>query len=550
MKDMSTILNKKLSTKQFYISELVVIVSLAVIPLFVDLPYRINIFLAWEGAYRLYLGQIPYKDFGLPLGFGFWIIPAVFFKIFGPYLITLVKAQVLVNILAGITFSNILKSLKVIPAHKFVAVTVFAISYSFVNFWPWYNHMVFFYQLLSINFLLIVLVNKPQKALYFIYIFLSTLFLFLSVFTKQDGGALAFAINSFLILYYAAVNKTIRFPLIYGGSLLFIALLFVVPLSFYEFDYWYNHGQPPHSSRIYLMDFLQDIFGHSSWIKFYLLLIVLLVISQIKYLKDFIYNQQKVLFFLLSLGILVQAILVQVTSYIPHNVNIYFHSFAIAFILANVDIRGRLNYPHFIVPVFFLILFWWSSDYWVYGQRIITRVAPELLQKNTENVISKNTWMISQDTAKISRDDWTTIDLPSFNRILMPQSTVEGIGRLKELAIWKNNPKVLNMTELTPLAYEFGFEPEKGSNIPLWYHKGVSLFNREVEMYCDKISTNYYDIILFETIPYLNNFYPEEVRQCIKAHYKQIDIFLAPRHIQNSYIEVYIRKETKAKTER
>src|SRR5690606_24833029 len=178
------------------------------------------------------------------------------------------------------------------------------ISFSFVNFWPWYNHMVFFYQLLSVNFLLIVLLKNPKKALYFFYIFLSCLFLFLSIFTKQDGGALALAINFFLILYFGVVNKSFRFPLIYAGIFLLISLFLIIPLSFYEFNYWFNHGQAPHSSRIYLMDFLQDIFGHSSWIKFYLLIIILLVVSQVNRFKDFFKDQHKMLFFLLSIGIL------------------------------------------------------------------------------------------------------------------------------------------------------------------------------------------------------------------------------------------------------
>ena len=70
-----------LSTKKNFIGwlELAIILLCASIPLFFKLYYRINIFLSWEGAYRLYLGQIPYRDFGIPMGFGYWIIPAVFF---------------------------------------------------------------------------------------------------------------------------------------------------------------------------------------------------------------------------------------------------------------------------------------------------------------------------------------------------------------------------------------------------------------------------------------------------------------------------------------
>src|SRR5690348_5939969 len=86
-----------------------IITILACTPLFVSFPYRVNIFLSWEGAYRMSEGQIPFKDFGLPMGYMYRVIPSLFFKIFGPQLITLVKAQVFINILSGFAFHSILK---------------------------------------------------------------------------------------------------------------------------------------------------------------------------------------------------------------------------------------------------------------------------------------------------------------------------------------------------------------------------------------------------------------------------------------------------------
>src|SRR5438045_2470468 len=84
-----------------------------IVPLLLHLPYRVNIFLSWEGAYRLYLGQVPYKDFGLPLGFGYWIIPTLFFKMFGPTFLSLVKAQVFINLLSLLCLRGILYNFKV-----------------------------------------------------------------------------------------------------------------------------------------------------------------------------------------------------------------------------------------------------------------------------------------------------------------------------------------------------------------------------------------------------------------------------------------------------
>ena len=117
----------------YSVLEVLIIVSLAMVPLFISLPYRVNIFLSWEGAYRLSQGQIPFKDFGMPLGYMYWVIPAFFFKVFGPQMITLVKAQVLINILSGFAFRSILKSLFVQPGVRLLSVLLYCISFSFFN---------------------------------------------------------------------------------------------------------------------------------------------------------------------------------------------------------------------------------------------------------------------------------------------------------------------------------------------------------------------------------------------------------------------------------
>ncbi|MBS1737526.1 MAG: hypothetical protein JSS98_13105, partial [Bacteroidetes bacterium] len=80
------------------ILEIIVILAFAIVPLLFTMPYRVNIFLSWEGAYRMSNGQIPFRDFGIPLGGMYWTIPAIFFKIFGSQMITLIKAQVFINI--------------------------------------------------------------------------------------------------------------------------------------------------------------------------------------------------------------------------------------------------------------------------------------------------------------------------------------------------------------------------------------------------------------------------------------------------------------------
>jgi hypothetical protein len=147
-------LKNRKKEKLFSVLEIFIIVLLACIPLFMTFPYRVNIFLSWEGAYRLSQGQIPFRDFGLPMGYMYWVIPAIFFKLFGAQMITLVKAQVLINIVSGLAFRSMLKSMSVQSGGRLLCILLYCISFSFFNFWPWYNHTVIVYEMIGLAFLM------------------------------------------------------------------------------------------------------------------------------------------------------------------------------------------------------------------------------------------------------------------------------------------------------------------------------------------------------------------------------------------------------------
>jgi hypothetical protein len=151
--------------------------------------------------------------------------------------------------------------------------------------------------------------------------------------------------------------------------------------------------------------------------------------------------------------------------------------------------------------------------------------------------------MISTAAPEVTDADWTFSGLPSFDRIYMPKSTVEGIHRLMANPIIKKDSlRLLNMSELTPLAAEIPFKLETGQDVPLWYHLGVAMFNRQAEKYEARIAAKYYDVVLFEHIPTLNNFYPFRVRDSLMVHYQKIDSFMAPRRGDTQgLIEVYSR---------
>jgi hypothetical protein len=546
-----TLKKRNMSRRLLSTLEILFIVCLACVPLFATFPYRVNIFLSWEGAYRISEGHLPFRDFGTPLGGMFWVIPGIFFKIFGPQMISLIKAQVFINIIAGLSFRSILKSLNTQEGIRFISIVLFCLSYSFMNFWPWYNHTVIVYELIALALLIRYIALNTKTKYSFLLLVAAAVFTLFSFFTKQDGGGMAFAICIALLTYYAIIEKDWKSLILYIGSFTVLIIIVVLWLSSYQFGYWFNHGQAPHSARISIREIANDFFSASQWIKFYLLLIGLLILSSFSNRKQFFTDKLEGIFLLLTLCMLGEAAVFQVTSYTPPDNNIFFHSFAFVYIITLLSKSTSLDFSNrkIIVICFAGMLLWWSGTYWKYIQRVVDRAMPAgetaTLSPTGENVVNRTTYMINKDDSlDIPMNQWVYTSLKSFEKIYMPKPTADGIHRLLNMELVKSSRslKVLNMTELTPLAAEIPYELEKNENYPLWFHLGVGMFNREAEMFEKRIAEKYYDLVLFENIETLNNFYPFRTRSKLKENYRLVDSFNAPRRGNTQgLIEVYVR---------
>jgi hypothetical protein len=531
------------------IAEVGIIVILASVPLFVTFPYRVNIFLSWEGAYRISEGQLPFRDFGTPLGGMYWVIPGIFFKLFGTQMITLVKAQVFINIVSGLAFRSILKSCGVQPGIRFVAVLLYCMSFSFFNFWPWYNHTVIVYEFVALAFLLKGIAREKTKFSY-VWLVLAAFFTCCSFLTKQDAGGMTVLLCLALLLYSSLKDKKWLPLFIYTGAFALLLFGMIAPFLKYDFGYWFNHGQAPHAARISPFDLVDEFFTNSQWLKFYIFLVGILLVLRFRNWKQLWQDKSEMLFLLLTAGVVAEAAIFQVTSYTPPDNNIFFHAFAITFILSSLAKLSAVDFnkPRIIVACTIGIMLWWSGVYWKYIQRIAERAFPQdtaVVSSTGENIVNRKTYMIApKDSADIPLNQWVYSGLKSFNKIYMPQPTVDGIKRLLQMDLVKANKdlRVLNMTELTPLAVEMPYRVEKGSHYPLWNHLGVAMFNKQAEMFEQRISNKEYDIVLFEYIPNLNNFYPFRVRDVLLSVYNKIDSFPAPRRGDSkALIEVYTK---------
>jgi len=306
-------------------------------------------------------------------------------------------------------------------------------------------------------------------------------------------------------------------------------------------------GQFPHYARVDKFDLINEFLGASEFIKFYLVLILFLVIIKFNQGSNWKENKTYILFTFISLLILGQASIIQVTSYTPIDGNIYFHSFAIAFLVFHFTDQVNYSRLETLSALSLVICLWWSGVFW---SRFLKEKVQKVLVDNSgskKNVISKRTYLMGSDSTATfktsSRSKWVVSKVPSFKRIKIPQGTEDGIHRIMAMPeAAKQNLKVLNMSELTSLAFDMGYDLETGPKYPLWFHKGVAFFDREVDNFCERVSRKEYDIILFEDIPNVNQFYSYEVRDCIKSNYTFKFKFLAPRVPEISYIEVYTKQ--------
>jgi hypothetical protein len=402
------------------------------------------------------------------------------------------------------------------------------------------------YEFIGLAFLLKAIAGEKNKYTV-ANLIAAAFFTACSFLTKQDAGGMAFMLSLALVFYTCLQNKKWLHLIIYAGAFAGILFLMIVPFIKSGFGYWFNHGQPPHSGRISAIEMINEFFGGSQMIKFYFFLILLLLILRFEKWKLLWQQKNEMLFLLLTLGILGEATVFQVTSYTPPDNNIFYHSFAIAFILTALSKKMSLDFDKrkMITICSLGIMLWWSGVYWKYIQRFAERAFPPsraVVSPTGENIVNRQTFMINTDTVDGSDAKWKASEWRSFKKILMPEATIEGISRFMNMDIVKQHKdlKVLNMSELTPLAAEVPFALEKGSEYPLWFHLGVGMFNKQAIMFEKKIADKDYDLVLFEYVPSLNNFYPFRVRDSLITHYQKIDSFPAPRRGDTrGVIEVY-----------
>lgn len=438
--------------------------------------------ITFEGSYRLLLGQIPYRDFGTPVGPVSFVLPALFFKLFGANWTVFLLTQQFENVALLLLIHGLLRKLQVRPLVRHLSLLAYTLFYLLLLSHPWYNTTGV---MLMLAATWLAMHNSAAAAAG------AGLLAGLAILCKQDFGLLTLLIAGFYValvrfgsdlttiapdlkqLKNAALWRAtgVRLAAFFAPAVL-VVVVFILATDPAQFGYWFNYGQPPHDRRsISLKDLLGNSFGTLGTIT----AIIALLRNNLRLLTAAIF--------------LTAASVSRTTSGLG-----FTHYYFVAFIPVIVDefLRLKIRWKELL-----LIVVTYAS------MRVMIRPATDLYRELESIVLGKpehfffDHRLLSRPLAPMPAS------LQAFSvKTQAPQETIDAISELKQLAtrMRERNAgaalRVLNMTELTPIYAELGAQPPTG--LPLWFHTKVSLFPEQIQKMDAILSSETYDLILIQ----------------------------------------------------
>lgn len=153
--------------------------------------------IVFDGAYRIVSGQVPYKDFVIPVGPMAFLLQAAFFKLFGVSYYSYILGAAVVNVIAAILAVFIIRLL--FPAQRlssYAAGLLTAVWFYPPFGTPYIEQTGFFFILIALFLVLLALRTAGNRLL----TAGCGIFVFLSVISKQNVGIFMFPLYPLLLI--------------------------------------------------------------------------------------------------------------------------------------------------------------------------------------------------------------------------------------------------------------------------------------------------------------------------------------------------------------
>lgn len=434
----------------------------------------------WEGAYRVSLGQVPFTDFGTPVGPVSFLIPALFFKLFSPSWFVMQLSQMFENAILLFLAYQLLKRLQFTQVNINKAIACFSFLYLVFLSHPWYNSGAFLCFLTS----MVLLLGANYWSL-----IAAGLMAGLSFLAKQDYGVMNLCLGSLVILLtqcdqtgpyrkitfrFSALIDLRKILAIVGAGTVF-AFCFVLPIATLiylvdsaQFFYWFNLGQSPHEIRkIHIWDFANhgNLFLPAC-IAFY-----------------FAYRTMRM--DILFAGIFfICSFVVSSTSGLDYTA--FFFFLFLPLLVQTVSDRRLVSNRWVSALLVFVVM-----TCIAFPAKYIYRLVQTTILAKAEPFSFRHVY-VTRPVQPYPKS------MPYFKNVMGSDDSLVMIEKLQEIA--KDNPntalKVLNISELTPIYAELKSEPPL--HYPLWYHTKISLFPREIKIIDQDIDDNTFDIVILQ----------------------------------------------------
>lgn len=465
-----------------------VVISLCLLALWGAFVMRTPVYfrdysITFEGALRLYFGQIPYRDFGSPVGPFSFLIPAILFKLIAPNWTVFMFAQQLVNGILLLLVNALLLRMGVRVAVRWVSLSMFTVLYLLLLTHPWYNSTG---AMMLLAACYCAMEPGRLRALG------TGLFSGLAVLTKQDFGAVTILVASLMLTLanlgsdferivpaWQCLREPKRLRAVAASGIIFTLAtvtsiaVFAYATDLLQFTYWFNYGQAPHQHRgVTLNDLLGNTYGHLA-----------LLIAVLALLRN-------------NFRLLIASIFITAASVTRTTSGLGFtHYYFIAFLPLMIDECLRLSIR--FKPVLLALIVYATLRLISNSATDTYHVIEAMIRRQPEHFYF-NYRLNSQLLVQVPED------LRAFSQhTVMPQQTIDAIRELKQrtqerrVNATESVPlRLLNMTELTPIYAELGVEPPHG--LPLWFHTHVSLFPQQISDLTAELTDSKYDFVLLQ----------------------------------------------------
>lgn len=490
---------------------------------FFSQPFFRDYSIVFEGGYRILLGQVPYRDFFLPVGPVIFYLQAFFNRMLGANLWAMaVHAGVQACLLASVYYWATRKKWHAGFAILMSVATLF--SFNPANY-PWYNQTAYLFFLINIM-LVITQVDRPSMtASCWIGSVALTL---LSFFSKQDVGLLQFVLLGIFFMWQAR-PRLVRPFCFYVLPVVF--LFFLIAWAYEsagQFFYWFNLGQLPHTGRLHHFLKIRNLF-HSliSW-KFLGLLFCGWNLFRTDLPRNF-----KARYFILAMLLAVPWITGKTSGLVLYTV---WQGFPVLLFLVYELVQQAhpawvQRYQKLVYFVLFYVV--------LIGLKPVAQSVKYLgTNLATFSRTQSSPWGLwFQKRYKLQ--DYARIKEGSYQHSLLRKDAKHALQKIRGV-IQAHGGNFINLTEYTFLYADFKQIPPAG--FPLWFDNGVTLFELQKQWLGPEIIRRQPQVLLLQnTYDRPQNGLVQSLLPYVLAHgYEQA--FIAPAAVKDREIWVLTRK--------